>query len=156
MDLEVIDRRSLIGKKLRGATYTVSAIDVSDFLGVVPEPEYAAATSAYVTSLKQSGTPAPPSFAPFVAVLGLLKTFDWQDDFLFNYQTGTAMFGEQKIEFHAPLIVEESVVINASVTDVYEKCGKRRFDVIEVSFVIESESERSPIMSGQQSYILFK
>ena len=66
------------------------------------------------------------------------------------------MFGEQKIEFHAPLIVEESVVINASVTDVYEKCGKRRFDVIEVSFVIESESERSPIMSGQQSYILFK
>ena len=93
-----VDRRTLIGRALRPATYTVTEVDVNDFLGVVDEPGFAATCnesglSEVTTSAKGGARLAPPSFAPFVAVLGLLKTFDWQDDFLFNYRTGTAMFG---------------------------------------------------------------
>ena len=89
-------------------------------------------------------------------VLGLLKTFDWQEDFLFDYRTGTAMFGEQAIEFHRPLLVGESVAISAAISDVYEKQGKQTFDVIEITFDIKSREEADLLMSGQQSYILFK
>ena len=156
-----VDRKTLIGRALRPATYTVTEVDVNDFLGVVDEPGFAATrndsgTSEVMTSAKGVAGLAPPSFAPFVAVLGLLKTFDWQDDFLFDYRTGTAMFGEQSIEFHRPLRVGESVAISAAISDVYEKQGKRRFDVIEVSFQISGSEEEERLMSGQQSYILFK
>ena len=156
-----VDRTTLIGRKLRSATYTVTEVDVNDFLGVVDEPAFVAAgvhsgSVAATASAAKAPSLAPPSFAPFVAVLGLLKTFDWQDDFLFDYRTGTAMFGEQSIEFHRPLLVGESVVIAASISDVYEKQGKSRFDVIEVSFEISGSEKGDGLMSGQQSYILFK
>ena len=156
-----MDRRTLIGRALRPATYTVTEVDVNDFLGVVDEPGFAVtrteSCASEMTPLAADDAPlAPPSFAPFVAVLGLLKTFDWQDDFLFDYRTGTAMFGEQSIEFHRPLRVGESVAISAAISDVYEKQGKRRFDVIEVSFQISGSEEGDRLMSGQQSYILFK
>ena len=156
-----IDRTALIGRALRPATYTVTDVDVNDFLGVVDEPAFVAAgiesdSGASVASATRAERLAPPSFAPFVAVLGLLRTFDWQDDFLFDYRTGTAMFGEQSIEFHRPLRVGESVAISAAISDVYEKQGKRRFDVIEVSFQISGSEEEDWLMSGQQSYILFK
>ena len=148
----IIDRTALIGRPLRAATYIVSEVDVNDFLGVVAEPDFAPNYGPEAAS----GRLAPPSFAPFVAVLGLLKTFDWQEDFLFDYRTGTAMFGEQSIEFHRPLVVGESVAISATISDVYEKQGKQTFDVIEVTFEIKSRGEGGPLMSGQQSYILFK
>jgi len=148
----IIDRTALIGRPLRAATYIVSEVDVNDFLGVVAEPDFAPNDGSEAAS----GRLAPPSFAPFVAVLGLLKTFDWQEDFLFDYRTGTAMFGEQSIEFHRPLVVGESVAISATISDVYEKQGKQTFDVIEVTFEIKSRGEGGPLMSGQQSYILFK
>ena len=156
-----IDRTTLIGRTLRSATYTVTEVDVKDFLGVVDEPEYAATgsesgTSEMTASAADDAPLAPPSFAPFVAVLGLLKTFDWQEDFLFDYRTGTAMFGEQSIVFHRPLRVGESVAIAASISDVYEKQGKSLFDVIEVTFEIRGSAEGDRLMSGQQSYILFK
>ena len=156
-----IDRTTLIGRKLRSATYTVTEVDVKDFLGVVDEPGFAVTRTesgaSEMTASSAADAPlAPPSFAPFVAVLGLLKTFDWQDDFLFDYRTGTAMFGEQSIEFHRPLVVGESVAITAAISDVYEKQGKNRFDVIEVTFSIASVEEEDLLMSGQQSYILFK
>jgi hydroxyacyl-ACP dehydratase HTD2-like protein with hotdog domain len=129
---------------------------------VVTEPDVMA--GAAVEDLASAGDDAmtalprtvPPSFAPFVAVLGLLKTFDWQEDFLFDYRTGTAMFGEQSIEFHRPLTVGQSVAITAVVTDVYEKQGKQMFDVVEVTFDIKTGEEGELLMSGQQSYILFK
>ena len=157
-----VERTALIGRPLRTATYAVSEVDVNDFLGVVTEPETMAV--AAVEDLASTGDDAmttlprtvPPSFAPFVAVLGLLKTFDWQEDFLFDYRTGTAMFGEQSIEFHRPLMVGQSVAINAVVSDVYEKQGKQTFDVVEVTFDIKTGEEGELLMSGQQSYILFK
>ena len=151
-----VDRTALIGRPLRAATYTVSEVDVNDFLGVVAEPDFAPTDGSESGAEAASGRLAPPSFAPFVAVLGLLKTFDWQEDFLFDYRTGTAMFGEQSIEFHRPLVVGESVAITAAISDVYEKQDKNRFDVIEVTFSIASVEEEDLLMSGQQSYILFK
>ena len=145
-----VDRTALIGRPLRAATYTVSEIDVNDFLGVVAEPDFAPADGSEGRAEAASGRLAPPSFAPFVAVLGLLKTFDWQEDFLFDYRTGTAM------EFHRPLLVGESVAISSAISDVHEKQGKQTFDVIEVTFDIKSREEGDLLMSGQQSYILFK
>ena len=153
----IVDRTALIGRPLRAAAYTVSEVDVNDFLGVVAEPNFAPPTDGSEGGAEvASGRLAPPSFAPFVAVLGLLKTFDWQDDFLFDYRTGTAMFGEQSIDFHRPLLVGQSVAISAEISDVYEKQGKQAFDVVEVTFDIKSREEGDLLMSGQQSYILFK
>ena len=158
----IVNRTALIGRPLRAATYTVSEVDVKDFLGVVAEPELMAVDAAEGSANVEGGgvkalsRTVPPSFAPFVAVLGLLKTFDWQEDFLFDYRTGTAMFGEQSIEFHRPLTVGQSVAITAVVTDVYEKQGKQMFDVVEVTFDIKTGEEGELLMSGQQSYILFK
>ena len=151
-----VNRAALIGRPLRAATYTVSEIDVNDFLGVVAEPNFAPTDVSEGSAEEVTGRLAPPSFAPFVAVLGLLKTFDWQDDFLFDYRTGTAMFGEQSIDFHRPLLVGQSVAISAEISDVYEKQGKQTFDVVEVTFDIKSREEGDLLMSGQQSYILFK
>ena len=151
-----VNRTALIGRPLRAATYTVSEVDVKDFLGVVAESDFVPADGSEGGAEAEAGRMAPPSFAPFVAVLGLLKTFDWQDDFLFDYRTGTAMFGEQSIEFHRPLLVGESVAISAAISDVYEKQGKQKFDVVEVTFDIKGSEEGDLLMSGQQSYILFK
>ena len=151
-----VDRTGLIGRRLRHASYTVSQVDVDDFLGVVAEPDFAPSDGSEGGAVADSERLAPPSFAPFVAVLGLLKTFDWQEDFLFDYRNGTAMFGEQAIEFHRPLVVGESVSIAAAISDVYEKQGRSRFDVIEVTFKIAGEHEGDLLMSCQQSYILFK
>ena len=155
------DRTTLIGRSLRSATYTVTEVDVNDFLGVVDEPEFTAVSNESglgeaTATATEAARLVPPSFAPFVAVLGLLKTFDWQDDFLFDYRTSTAMFGEQSIQFHRPLRVGESVAIAASISDVYEKQGKSRFDVIEVAFEITGRGEGDRLMSGLQSYILLK
>ena len=151
-----VDRTALIGRPLRAATYTVSEIDVNDFLGVVAEPNFAPTDGSGGSAEEAKGRLVPPSFAPFVAVLGLLKTFDWQEDFLFDYRTGTAMFGEQSIAFHRPLSVGQSVAISAVISDVYEKQGKQTFDVVEVTFDIKRREEGDLLMSGQQSYILFK
>ena len=96
----------------------------------------------------------PPSFAPFVAVQALLRTFDWETDFRFDYRTGTAMFGEQELEYRRPLYVGETLTVRAEVADVYEKQGKRRFDVIQVSFTAADESGDTAFR-GVQSYILF-
>tara|TARA_E500000075_G_scaffold134830_2_gene152874 strand:+ start:1997 stop:2467 length:471 start_codon:yes stop_codon:yes gene_type:complete len=156
MEHMTVNRTALIGRPLRAATYTVSEVDVKDFLGVVAESDFVPADGSEGGAEAEAGRMAPPSFAPFVAVLGLLKTFDWQDDFLFDYRTGTAMFGEQSIEFHRPLLVGESVAISAAISDVYEKQGKQKFDVVEVTFDIKGSEEGDLLMSGRQSYILFK
>ena len=151
-----VDRTALIGRPLRAANYTVSEVDVNDFLCVVAEPNCAPTDGPGGSAEEAKGRLVPPSFAPFVAVLGLLKTFDWQEDFLFDYRTGTAMFGEQSIAFHRPLSVGQSVAISAVISDVYEKQGKQTFDVVEVTFDIKRREEGDLLMSGQQSYILFK
>jgi hypothetical protein len=64
------DRTALIGRQLRTATYTVSEVDVKDFLGVVAEPDFAPLDDTEGGAGVGAGLFAPPSFAPFVAVLG--------------------------------------------------------------------------------------
>ena len=56
-----VDRTALIGRPLRAATYTVSEIDVNDFLGVVAEPDFAPADGAEGRAEAASGRFAPPS-----------------------------------------------------------------------------------------------
>ena len=79
MDHMTVNRAALIGRPLRAAPYTVSEVDVKDFLGVVAESDFVPADGSEGGAEAEAGRMAPPSFAPFVAVLGLLKTFDWQD-----------------------------------------------------------------------------
>ena len=142
-----IDRKALIGKVLRTANYRVSTEDVQDFMGVMPKPS---------GSTEKAPQIAPPTFAPLVAVLGLLRTFDWSADFEFDYRDGTAMFGEQSIEFHRPLYVNEEVEISAMINDVYEKSGRQKFDVVQLAFKIKGDRDGQLVMTGKQSYILFK
>ena len=142
-----VDRKTLIGKVLRTARYRVSIEDVQDFVGVMPKSSEATEEAPEV---------APPTFAPLVAVLGLLRTFDWSTDFQFDYRDGTAMFGEQFIDFHRPLYVDEEVEINAVINDVYEKSGRQKFDVVQLAFEIKGDRDGQLVMTGKQSYILFK
>ena len=156
MKLDHPDRRHLIGRSLRNARYLVSEEDVDDFLGVVGQPAFSEDASTRIPDTREAHRTAPPSYAPFVAVIGLLKTFDWEDDFCFDYRSGTAMFGEQSIEYHRPLYVGEEVKVRATVQDVYEKKGRNTFDVVEVAFVINGDWDGDCVMTGNQSYILFK
>ena len=125
----------------------ISCEDVSDFLGVMSDSHDFVAEAKHV---------APPSFAPLVAVLGLLRTFDWGTDFWFDYRDGTAMFGEQSIQYHRPLYVGEEVEISAVISDVYEKTGQNTFDVVQLAFIIKGDWDGEITMTGKQSYILFK
>lgn len=137
----------LIGKVLRTAHYRISNVDVEDFIGVIANSPDRSEPLPQI---------APPSFAPLVAVLGLLRTFDWSTDFHFDYRDGTAMFGEQFIEFHRPLHVNEEVEISAVINDVYEKTGRQKFDVVQLAFEIKGDWDGELVMTGRQSYILFK
>ena len=65
------------------------------------------------------------------------------------------MFGEQELEYLRPLYVGETLTIRAEIVDVYEKQGKRTFDVIQVSVTATDEAE-TVAFRGAQSYILFK
>jgi acyl dehydratase len=85
----------------------------------------------------------------------MLRSFDWEKDFFLDYRTGTAMFGEQELEYLRPLYVGETLTIQGSVADVYEKRGKRVFDVAWVRFTATDESG-TIAFQGAQSYILFK
>ena len=148
-------RTDLIGRVLKTVSYTIREDDLDMYLPVAGEEhaafldDEAAKAAGYVRRV------TPPSFAPFVAVQALLRTFDWETDFRFDYRTGTAMFGEQELEYRRPLYVGETLTVRAEVTDVYEKQGKRRFDVIQVSFTAADESGDTAF-HGVQSYILFK
>jgi acyl dehydratase len=85
----------------------------------------------------------------------MLRSFDWEKDFFLDYKTGTAMFGEQELEYLRPLYVGEILTIQGTVVDVYEKQGKRLFDVAKVSVKATDESG-GIAFQGALSYILFK
>jgi hypothetical protein len=87
--------------------------------------------------------------------LGLLRAFDWERDFYMDYKKDTAMFGEQELAYLRPLYVRETLTVHSSVSDVYEKKGKRTFDVAQVTFTVTDEAG-ALVMQGTQSYIIFK
>ena len=149
------DRTTLIGRVLSPVVYTIREEDIQDYLPVAGEEHEVYLSDEDSRAAGYERRVIPPSFAPFVAVDALLRSFDWEKDFFFNYRTGTAMFGEQELEYLRPLYVGETLTIRAEVVDVYEKQGKRTFDVIQVSVTATDEAE-TVAFRGAQSYILFK
>jgi len=149
------DRTTLIGRVLAPVVYTIREDDIQDYLPVAGEDHPAFLSDEDSRAAGYERRIIPPSFAPFVAVDALLRSFDWEKDFFFNYRTGTAMFGEQELEYVRPLYVGETLTIRAEIVDVYEKQGKRTFDVIQVSVTATDEAE-TVAFRGAQSYILFK
>ena len=149
------DRTCLIGRALSPVRYTIREDDIHDYLSVAGEEQAAFLSDEAAQAAGYARRVIPPSFAPFVAVQALLQAFDWERDFLFNYRTGTAMFGEQELEYLRPLYVGETLTVRSEVANVYEKKGKNTFDVIQVHFTATDDSE-VVALQGAQSYILFK
>jgi acyl dehydratase len=149
------DRKTLIGKVLQTVRYTIRAEDIQDYMPVAGEDHQAFSSDEGARAVGYERRVVPPSFAPFVAVVALLRSFDWKRDFFLDYKTGTAMFGEQEIEYLRPLYVGETLTVHATVTDVYEKQGKRPFDVAQVNFAAMDEGG-TVAFQGMQSYIIFK
>jgi acyl dehydratase len=148
------DRKTLIGKVLPTVQYVINEDDLRDYLPVCAEDHPAFFSDAGARASGYERRVIPPSFAPHIAVLVLLRAFDWAD-FFFDYKTGTAMFGEQELEYFRPLYVGETLSIQSSVADVYEKQGKRMFDVVTVKFSA-TDQQGAVMFRGSQAYILFK
>lgn len=149
------DRRTLIGRVFPPVKYVISEEDLRLYLPVAGEVHPAFLSDEGARAAGYERRVIPPSFAPYIAVLGLLRSFDWEKDFYLDYKTGTAMFGEQELEYYRPLYVGETLTIQGEVADVYEKQGKRAFDVAQVRFIATDECG-VPVFRGMQSYILFK
>ena len=149
------DRKTLIGRTFPAVTYVINEGDIKDYLPVAGEDHPAFLSDAGARAAGYERRVIPPSFAPYVAILGMLRSFDWEKDMYLDYKTGTAMFGEQELEYLRPLYVGEAVTIQGAVVDVYEKQGKRPFDVVQVKVTATDESG-AVAFQGAMSYILFK
>lgn len=149
------DRKTLIGRVFPDVTYIIDERDINDYVPVAEESHPAFRDDAGARAAGYERRVIPPSFAPYISIIGLLRAFDWERDFYLDYKTGTAMFGEQELEYLRPLYVGEKLTVHSSVSDVYEKKGKRSFDVAQVKFTVTDESGAVAIQ-GAQSYIIFK
>jgi len=149
------DRKTLIGRVFPDVKYRISEEDIKDYVKAAEETHLSFMDDAGARASGYERRVIPPSFAPYISIIGLLRAFDWKDDFYLDYKTGTAMFGEQELEYLRPLYVGETLTIHSSVSDVYEKTGKRTFDVAQVSFTVTDE-QGVLALRGAQSYILFK
>ena len=149
------DRKTLIGRRFPTVTYVINEDDIRDYLPVAGEEHPAFRSDEGARATGYARRVIPPSFAPYIAILGMLRSFDWEKDFFLDYKTGTAMFGEQELEYLRPLYVGETLTLQGTVVDVYEKQGKRLFDVAKVS-VTATDENGSIAFQGALSYILFK
>ena len=149
------DRKTLIGRTFPAVTRVISEDDIQDYLPVAGETHPAFLSDAGARAAGYERRVIPPSFAPYIAILGMLRSFDWERDMYLDYKTGTAMFGEQELEYLRPLYVGEAVTIQGAVVAVYEKQGKRPFDVVQVKVTATDESG-AVAFQGALSYILFK
>jgi acyl dehydratase len=149
------DRKTLIGRTFPAVTYVINEEDIKDYLPVAGETHPAFLDNDNARAAGYERRVIPPSFAPYVAILGMLRSFDWEKDMYLDYKTGTAMFGEQELEYLRPLYVGEAVTMQGTVVEVYEKQGKRAFDVVKVKLTATDENS-SVAFQGAMSYILFK
>lgn len=149
------DRKTLIGRVFPDVQYILSEQDINDYVSLAEERHAAFVNDEGARSAGYERRVIPPSFAPWITIIGLLRAFDWERDFYLDYKTGTAMFGEQELEYLRPLYVGEKLTIHSSVADVYEKQGKRTFDVAQVKFTVTDE-DGALVIRGAQSYIIFK
>ena len=151
----VPDRKTAIGRVFAPVKYVISEEDITDYVPVAEEEHAAFQNDEAARAAGYERRVIPPSFAPYIAVIALLRAFDWEKDFYMDYKKDTAMFGEQELEYLRPLYVGETLTVHSSVSDVYEKKGKRSFDVVQVSFTATDE-HGAPALRGAQSYIIFK
>jgi acyl dehydratase len=149
------DRKTLIGRVFPDVIYVINEQDINDYVPVAEESHPAFVNDAGARAAGYDRRVIPPSFAPYIAVIGLLRAFDWEKDFYMDYKKDTAMFGEQELEYLRPLYVGETLTVHSSVSDVYEKKGKRTFDVAQVTFTV-TDKTGALVMRGAQSYIIFK
>ncbi len=149
------DRKTLIGRTFPAVKYGINEDDIRDYLPVAGEEHPAFRSDQEARAAGYERRVIPPSFAPLVAILGMLRSFDWERDMYLDYKTGTAMFGEQELAYLRPLYVGEAVTIQGTVVDVYEKQGKRPFDVVKVK-VTATDEGGAVAFQGAMSYILFK
>jgi acyl dehydratase len=149
------DRKILIGRTFPAVKYIINKEDIQDYLPVAEETHPAFFSDEQARAAGYERQVIPPSFAPYIAILGMLRSFDWEKDFFLDYKTGTAMLGEQELAYLRPLYVGETLTIQGTVVDVYEKQGKRRFDVAKVSVNVTDE-KGAVAVQGAMSYILFK
>ena len=91
------DRKTLIGRTFPAVKYIISEDDIRDYLPVAGEEHPAFLSDEGARAAGYERRVIPPSFAPHIAILGMLRSFDWEKDFFLDYKTGTAMFGEQEL-----------------------------------------------------------
>src|SRR5262245_25566853 len=149
------DRKTLIGRVFPDVKYRIDEEDIKDYVAVAEETHLSFMNDADARATGYERRVIPPSFGPYISIIGLLRAFDWKDDFYLDYKTGTAMFGEQELEYLRPLYVGETLTIQGTVVDVYEKQGKRLFDVAKVSVKV-TDAKGALTIQGALSYILFK
>lgn len=121
-----LDRKRLIGNKLPTIDFKVSKDEVYNFLKIVEE--------SLIGGEICEGQVIPPSFYPIVG-LSFLKAIDLGKELMADWAKDTIMHGEQGFEHYRPLLVGETLKIEGGITDVYEKKGKRPFDVITIESI---------------------
>jgi len=146
-----LDRKTLIGKTFPPIKCVIDEENVHDYIRVAGEEHPAFQSDDGARAAEYERCVVPPSFAPFVA-LRLIRSFDWEKDFFLDYRTGTAMFGEQELEYLRPLYVGETLTIQGAVFDVYEKQGKKPFDVVRVRLAATDEGGATVFRGGGGVY----
>ena len=148
------DRKTLIGRVFPDVTYVINAQDINDYVPVAEESHAAfvddAGARRRVRTARDSSLVCSVYFHHWLVTRVRLGK-----RFYMDYKKDTAMFGEQELEYLRPLYVGETLTVHSAVSDVYEKKGKRTFDVAQITFTITDESG-AVAMRGAQSYIIFK
>ena len=149
----VPDRRVLIGRTFPPIKCVIDEETMQSYLQVSGEDMPAYQNDEEALAMGYDRRIIPPSYGPFLALL--IRSFDWEKDFFLDFRTGTAVFGEQELEYLRPLYFGETLFVQGTVLDVLEKKGKKLFDVVKMKLTATDESG-SIAFHGLLDYILFK
>ena len=149
----VPDRRVLIGRTFPRIKCVIDEETMHSYLKVSGEDMPAYQNDEAASAMGYDRRIIPPSYGPFLALL--IRSFDWKNDFFLDFRTGTAVFGEQELEYLRPLYFGETLFVQGTVLDVVEKKGKKLFDVVKMKLTATDESG-STAFHGLLDYILFK
>ncbi|MFC1823796.1 MaoC family dehydratase N-terminal domain-containing protein [Thermodesulfobacteriota bacterium] len=147
------DRKTLIGKTFPPIKCVIDEDDLNTYLRVTGEEHPAYYHDADAQEAGYKHRVIPPSYGPFLALL--FRSFDWGKDFLLDMRTGTVVFGEQELEYLRPICFGETLYVQGTVSDVFEKQGKKLFDVIVMNLTGKDEKGNTAFQ-GALDYIIFK
>jgi hypothetical protein len=142
----ILDRKRLIGNKFPIIIFKVLKDEVQDFLKIVEEP--------LIDGKICEGKEIPLSFYPIVG-LSFLKAIDLGKELMADWAKDTIMHGEQGFEHYRPLLIGETLRIEGEITDVYEKKGKRPFDVITIES-IGKDGKGTKVFLSRSVILIFK